>query len=425
VANDTAFQMTASNMRFGPGVTREVGMDLSDMGARRVMVLTDPRLAKLPPVATVLESLEREKLEFALFDRVRIEPTDGSFEEAIAFARAEPFDAFVAVGGGSTIDTAKATDLYSTYPAELLDYVNPPIGKGRPVPGPLKPLVAIPTTAGTGSESTGVAILDLAETHVKTGIASPFLKPKLGLVDPENTRTLPPMVAASTGLDVLCHALESYTALPYDRRPAPERPAMRPPYQGANPISDLWALEAIRLGARYLARAVADPEDEEARSAMLLASAYAGIGFGHAGVHVPHAMAYPVAGNVRSYRPPGYPPDRPLIPHGMAVVLNAPSGFRFTAPACPERHLQGAELLGADVSNARAEDAGKVISGQIAGLMEGLGMPNGLAAVGYTRSDIPALAEGAVLQQRILKLSPAPIGRDELAALFEDALVAW
>jgi hydroxyacid-oxoacid transhydrogenase len=425
VANDTAFQMTASNMRFGPGVTREVGMDLSDMGVRRVMVLTDPCLAKLPPVATVLESLEREKLEFALFDRVRIEPTDASFEEAIAFARAEPFDAFVAVGGGSTIDTAKAADLYSTHPADLLDYVNPPIGQGRPVPGPLKPLVAIPTTAGTGSESTGVAILDLAETHVKTGIASAHLKPKLGLVDPENTRTLPPMVAASTGLDVLCHALESYTALPYDRRPAPERPAMRPPYQGANPISDLWALEAIRLGARYLARAVADPEDEEARSAMLLGSAYAGIGFGHAGVHVPHAMAYPVAGMVRSYRPPSYPPDRPLIPHGMAVVLNAPAAFRFTAPTCPERHLRGAELLGADVTNARAEDAGKILSAQIAELMEHLVMPNGLAAVGYTRDDIPALADGAVLQQRILKLSPTPIGRDELAALFEDALVAW
>ena len=217
---DFAFEMAASNIRFGVGTTREVGMDLADLNVNRVMVLTDPRLIDQSPVQNVLESLAGEKIAYKLFDRVRIEPTDTSLKEAVAFAQSEPFDAFVAVGGGSTMDTAKVANLYGTYPPEdFLDYVNPPIGKGRPVPGPLKPLIALPTTAGTGSETTGVAIFDLEAMHAKTGIAHRRLKPTLGIVDPDNTRSLPPMAAASTGLDVLTHAIESYTAPPL--RPAP------------------------------------------------------------------------------------------------------------------------------------------------------------------------------------------------------------
>ncbi|MCA9430377.1 MAG: iron-containing alcohol dehydrogenase, partial [Candidatus Omnitrophica bacterium] len=140
--------MATSNIRYGVGVTREVGMDLADLGAKRVLVVTDPILRKLQPVSTTRESIEKEGIEYEVFDRVRVEPTDSSFKEAIDVASASPFDAIVAVGGGSTIDTAKAANLYSTYPAPFLDYVNPPIGPGKPVPGPLKPLIAIPTTAG-------------------------------------------------------------------------------------------------------------------------------------------------------------------------------------------------------------------------------------------------------------------------------------
>lgn len=422
---DAAFEMATASIRFGPGVTREVGMDLADMGARRAMVVSDASVSKLPSVATVLESLEDEGVEYSLFDRVRIEPTDASLQEAIAFARAEPFDAFVAVGGGSTMDTAKAANLYSTYPADFLAYVNPPIGEGKPVPGPLKPLVAIPTTAGTGSETTGVVIFDLVEMRAKTGIADRRLKPTLGLIDPENTRTLPPLIAASTGLDVFSHALESYTALPYNQRPAPARPLVRPAYQGSNPISDVWSAEAVGLAARYLPRAVEDPNDDEARGGMLLAASYAGIGFGNAGVHVPHGMSYPVSGMVREYRPPDYVVEHPLIPHGISVILNAPAVFRFAAPGCPDRHLRAAELMGADVCDADPRDAGRILADEVTGLMERLGIPNGLRAVGYSRDDIPALVEGALPQHRVLKLSPRPVGEEELTALFEDALVAW
>jgi hydroxyacid-oxoacid transhydrogenase len=426
MTHDTAIEMATSNIRFGSGTTREVGMDLADLSANRVMVLVDPKLAKLPPVSNVIESLEREKVWFTIFDRVRVEPTDESFRDAIDFARAGEFDAFVAVGGGSTIDTAKAANLYSTYPpADFFDYVNAPVGKGMPVPGPLKTLIAIPTTAGTGSETTGVAIFDLVKMHAKTGIAHRRLKPTLGIIDPENTRTMPSAVAACTGLDVLSHAIESYTAIPFHQRPRPERPILRPAYQGSNPISDIWSLQAIRMVSDYLPRAVADPTDDEARGQMLLAAAYAGIGFGNAGVHLPHGMSYPVAGMVRGFRPAGYDVDHAIVPHGMSVILNAPAVFRFTGPACPDRHLRAAELLGANVSRADAADAGKILADRIVDFMGRLGMPNGLAAVGYTSADIPALVKGTLPQHRVTKLSPRPATEDDLARLFEDALRAW
>jgi len=423
---DYAFEMAASAVRFGAGVTREVGADLADLGVTKALVLTDPAVSRLAPVRTVLESLESNRVAYALFDRVRVEPTDESFLEAIAFARESACDGFVAVGGGSTIDTAKAANLYTTYPpADFLDYVNPPIGKGLPVPGSLKPLIAIPTTAGTGSETTGVSIFDLTRMHAKTGIASRRLKPTLGLLDPENTKSLPPEVAASSGLDILSHAVESFTALPFTGRSRPDRPSLRPAYQGANPISDVWSLQAMRLVDRYLVRAVEDPSDDEARASMLLAASYAGIGFGNAGVHLPHGMSYPVSGHVREYRAPGYDVDHPLVPHGVSVILNAPAVFRFTAQSSPRRHLEAAEALGVDIAHRRAEDAGEILADRITWFMERLRVPNGLRAIGYTMSDIPALVEGTLPQHRVTKLSPRPAGPDELARLFESALVAW
>src|SRR5262245_5363405 len=423
---DFAFEMAASAVRFGVGVTREVGADLKEIGASLALVVTDPTVAKLPPVRSVVDSLGAGGVPYVLYDRVRVEPTDASFHDAIAFAGGHPVDAIVAVGGGSTIDTAKAVNLYTTYPpADFLDYVNPPIGKGLPVPGPLKPLMAIPTTAGTGSETTGVSIFDYKALHAKTGIANRRLKPTLGYLDPDNTRTMPPAVAASTGLDILSHAIESLTAIRYTERPLPERPALRPSYQGSNPISDVWSMEALRLVSRYLVRAVDDPGDDEARANMLLASSYAGVGFGNAGVHLPHGMSYPVSSQLRSFCTPGYVADHPLIPHGFSVILNAPAVFRFTAGANPPRHLEAAAALGADVTNARPNDAGKILADRLTWYMQRLKTPNGLKAIGYSSADIPALVDGTLPQHRVTKLSPRPFGPDELAALFEDAMTAW
>jgi hydroxyacid-oxoacid transhydrogenase len=424
-AHDTAFQMAASNIRFGPGITREIGMDLVDLGARRVMLLIDPALVATDVGETVLGSLGDNSVGCEVFDEISVEPTDRSFRAAADAATRGRFDAFVAVGGGSTIDTAKAANLYSTYPSDFFDYVNAPIGRGLPVPGPLKPLIAVPTTAGTGSETTGVAIFDDLERHAKTGIAHRYLRPTLGIVDSDNTRSLPPAVAASSGLDVLSHALESYTALPFDRRPMPARPLERPAYQGSNPVSDIWALRALEIMAEHLPRAVEDPGDDEARANMLLAAALAGIGFGNAGVHLPHGMSYPVAGMVKAFRPPGYQVDHPLIPHGISVILNTPAVVRFTAAANPDRHLRAAEALGAETRHASADEAGEVLARRVIHFMRRLGVPNGLSAVGYTAADIPALVQGTLPQHRVTKLSPRPADEGVLTTLFEASMKIW
>ena len=425
MALETAFTIDTSSIKYGPGVTREVGHDMRRLGAQRVMVLTDAQLAQGAAVATAVAALKAAGIDAVLFDQVRVEPTSSSFLQAIEFASRGKFDGYLAVGGGSVIDTAKAANLYATYPADLLAYVNPPIGRGEPVPGPLQPLIAVPTTAGTGSETTGVAIFDFTEMHAKTGIAHRALRPNLGILDPDNTRTLPKLVAASSGLDVLSHALESLTALPYNQRAAPAAPELRPAYQGANPISDIWCGKAIQMVAANIVRAIQDPDDGEARSQMLLAAAYAGIGFGNAGVHLPHGMSYPVSGMVRSYNPAGYPADHPIIPHGMSVILNAPAVFRFTAPANPQRHMLGAQLMGVDISAVAEADAGAVLATAIISLMQQTGVPNGLGAIGFTKADIPKLVEGTLPQHRVTKLSPRPATAADLQTLFEDALRYW
>lgn len=424
--HEIAIEMATSSIRFGPGVTREIGADLAELGLRHALVLTDPKIRQLHPALTVEESLQAAGIAYTLYDQVRVEPNDVSFLHAIEFAKQTPFDCLVAVGGGSVIDTAKAVNLYTTYPPEdFLDYVNPPIGKGLPVPGPLKPLFAIPTTAGTGSETTGVAIFDYSKLHAKTGIAHRRLKPTLGLLDPDNTRTMPPQVAAATGLDVLCHAIESFTAIPFTNRPYPDKPILRPAYQGSNPISDIWSLQSLRMVAQYLVRAVENPDDDEARANMILASAYAGVGFGNAGVHLPHGMSYPISGNIKSYTHPGYPEDHSLIPHGFSVIMNAPAVFRFTAPACPERHLQAAQALGSRSDRVRPADAGIILSDRLLPLMERLKVPDGLQALGYSSSDIPQLVQGTLPQHRVTKLSPRPADPDDLAGLFEQTLTLY
>ena len=423
--SETAFTIDTSSIKFGSGVTREVGYEINRMGSRRVMIVTDPKLTNSEPIATVRESVRAAGVDSVLFDQVSVEPTDISMKQAIAFAIEGKFDGFIAVGGGSSIDTAKTANLYATYPADFLAYVNAPIGEARPVPGSLKPLIAIPTTTGTGSETTGVAIFDFLEMRAKTGIAHRALRPDMGLIDPENTRTLPGMVVACSGFDVLSHAMESFTALPFSQRTAPSHPGIRPSYQGSNPISDIWALKAAEIGAQYIVRAAQDNTDYEARGQMLLAATYAGIGFGNAGCHLPHGMSYAVSGMVKEFVAEGYPVNHPLVPHGMSVILNAPAVFRFTAPTNPGRHLQVARAMGADITNATEDDAGEVLSSLLSKLIHTLGLPNGLGDVGYGPNDVADLTTGTMPQQRVLSISPRPVTGNDIRQLFLDSLSLW
>ena len=422
---DGAFTVDASRVTFGRGCLAEVGDRARALGLRRVALFSDAGVAGLPIFAKAHESLVAAGLDVVSYTDVHVEPTDASFRDAARFAQECNADGYVSLGGGSVIDTCKAANLYATYPADLLTYVNAPIGESKPIPGPLKPHLACPTTAGTGSEVTGIAIFDFLSLKAKTGIASHALRPTEALVDPDCTATLPPEVVASAGLDVLSHALESYTARPYLRRRAPERPSLRPMSQGANPWSDLGCREALRLLGQFLERATNDAADSEAREQMLWAATLAGIAFGNAGVHAPHGMAYAVAGLVRDFRPPGYPADEPLVPHGMAVILNAPSSFRFTAEVSPARHLEGARLLGADTQGADAKDAGEVLANELIRIMRAVRMPNGLGGVGYSEDDVTALTEGAHPQQRLLQNAPREMSKPVLADLFRQAMRYW
>jgi alcohol dehydrogenase class IV len=323
------------------------------------------------------------------------------------------------------MDTCKAAILYATYPAELRTYVNAPVGDGQPVPGPLPPHMACPTTCGTGSECTGIAVFDDLTLKAKTGIASRRLRPTLALIDPTCTRTLPPMVVAASGFDVLCHALESFTARPYTVRSRPEKPGARPMSQGRNPWSDIGSAEALRLGGKYFVRAVRDSQDRDAREGLAWAATLAGIAFGNAGVHLPHAMSYAVAGLVRDYRCPGYPQEEPLVPHGISVIVNAPSVFRATATTSPERHLEAAAALGADLRGAAPADAGALVSCALVDLMRAAGVPNGVAGVGYGEADVVALTRGAIIQKRLVDNAPMPVDEAAMRSMFRDALSYW
>ena len=420
--NETVITLQAPPVKLGLGATAEVGYELRRLGVTKVLVVTDPHLAELGLPARVGGIIEREGIETELYDRAHVEPTDVSIREALRALEGQEFDGYVAVGGGSSIDTAKAIDLFKTHPADLMRYVNRPIGEGAPVPGPLRPLVAVPTTAGTGSECTPVCVVDFLDLRVKSGISHAHLRPHLALVDPLNTLSMPAAVTAAGGYDVLCHALESYTALPYDRRPRWPSPADRPAYIGANPISDVWCEQALTLVGRHLRRAVLNPDDLEARAGMSSAATFAGMGFGNAGVHVPHAAAYPIAGLVGDYRPRGYAVEEAMVPHGQSVVVTAPAALAFTYPTSPERHLRAAELLGADLRGVTAANGRDVLPAVVSALVADTGGPRGLADFGYGEADLPALVDGTLQQARLLACCPRPLGRSELADILRASL---
>jgi alcohol dehydrogenase class IV len=303
-----------------------------------------------------------------------------------------------------------------------MDYVNPPVGAGRKPPSPLRPHLAIPTTSGTGSEATTVAVLDIPDLKLKSGISHRYLRPTQAIVDPELTRTLASEVTSSVGLDVVCHAAESFLSKPYDSRPRPDSPDDRPPYQGANPVADVWSAKALEYGGRYLRRAVADGDDVEARGYMMLAATMAGVGFGSAGVHIPHACAYPIAGLKHVYQPPGYPADHPFVPHGHSVIVTAPAAFRFTYEAAPERHHHVAELLAGE----SLPDAGPdTLPDVVRQLMRDIDAPSGIAELGYTEDDVPALVEGALKQQRLLVIAPREPSADDLRHILTASMANW
>jgi hydroxyacid-oxoacid transhydrogenase len=420
---ETIYTWGAPPLKFGPGAVDEIGFDIAQFGVERVLIITDANVHSAGLPQRIAESLTRYGVQSEIFDGVHVEPTDDSFNKAAGYARAQgPWDGFIAVGGGSSIDTAKAVNLLTTDGGELMDYVNKPIGGAKAPTGQLRPLIAVPTTAGTGSESTAMCVLDILSMKVKTGISHWRLRPTLAVIDPVLSLSLPPEVSASAGMDIVCHALESYTARWYqtfDKKEAEQRVT----YCGSNPISDLWCERALSLLARSFRTAVHQGDNLEARTDMMAAATFAGMGFGNSGVHIPHANAYPIAGMVKDSRPPGYPQDEAMVPHGMSVSLTAPEAFRFSFGSAPERHLRAASLLAPD--REKVDDPKEQLPTVLTELMQDIGIPNGIGAVGYSEADIPELVPGTMKQQRLLATCPRPVTEDDIADIFAKSISNW
>lgn len=426
--DETIFTWGAPPLKMGAGASDEVGFELSQHGVQRVLVLTDPGVLASGVPHRIADSFAQHGISYEIFDGVHVEPTDDSMAKAVGYATEQgPWDAFVAVGGGSTIDTAKAVNLLTTYPGELMDYINKPVGRAQVPPGALKPLIAVPTTAGTGSESTAMCVLDVLSLRVKTGISHWRLRPTLAVVDPLLTMTLPAEVTAASGMDIVCHALESYTARDYRTGPR-KNPEDRVTYCGANPVSDLWCERAMTLLASSFRRAVhRGADDVEARTDMMMAATFAGMGFGNAGVHVPHANGYPIAGQVSGYHPAGYgvggsAAPEAMVPHGQAVSLTAPAAFRFTFDANPERHLRAAELLSPQTAT---DDPAQRLPTALVELMRDIGMPSGIGACGFDESHVDDLVEGTMKQQRLLMTCPKDVTPEVVAAIFRESVENW
>ncbi|MGC9271574.1 hydroxyacid-oxoacid transhydrogenase [Acidiphilium sp.] len=419
---ESVFSLEATQLKFGVGAADELGWELSRLGMGRVILVADPILHEFDLIERIEKVLADAGIQYHRFEDISVEPTIESFTRAAAFASAHPADGFVALGGGSTIDTAKVANLISTHGGAVIDYVNPPIGGGRKPPSPLRPLIALPTTSGSGSEATTVAVLDIPELKLKTGISHRYMRPTVAIVDPSLARTTPSGVTASAGLDVICHAVESYISKPFNQRPKAASPDDRPPYQGSNPVADIWSLQAIEFGGKFLARAVADGDDLEARGTMMLGATMAGIGFGTAGVHIPHACAYPIAGLKHVYHAPGYARNHAFVPHGFSVIVTSPAAFRYTYDAAPEKHIRAAELLrGHSIIDPNSES----LPHALIDLMKAVGAPSGIAELGYTETDIPVIIEGALKQQRLLSGAPKPVDAAVLDTILRQSIHNW
>ena len=420
VHNETIFGLDATQLKFGTNSLNELGWELSKYNSKKILLVVDPVLQDFDVTQKILDQIKSSGAEFIIFDNISVEPTLKSLEVASQFALENSFDLIVAAGGGSTIDTAKVINLIKVCGGTVMDYVNVPIGKGKKPTSQLLPLIAIPTTSGSGSEATTVAVLDIPELKLKTGISHRFLRPTLALVDSELSKTTPSGVTASAGLDVICHAIESFISKPYSKRKKPNSPDERPPYQGSNPVSDIWSMKAIEFGGKYLSRAVATGEDVEARGNMMLSATLAGIGFGSAGVHIPHACAYPIAGLKHSYQAKGY--KNIFIPHGISVIVTAPAVFRFTYDSDPSKHLKAAELLkGAPLDNPGPES----LPYELIKIMKEVAIPSGIKELGYTKEDIPEIITRAMKQQRLLSIAPKNVNENDLQNILTQSMENW
>jgi len=409
---DTVWEFKLTRYKFGLGAAREIGYDIRTLGGSRVLLVTDKGVAKAGLPNQVISHLKEQSLDVEVWDGVEPEPSAKSIEAGIEWAEEKGFDSFISVGGGSSIDSAKVINLILSHGGRILDYVAPPTGRGKAVPTPLKPHIAVPTTAGTGSETSPTCVISLPEKMFKVGISHAYCRPDLAIVDPLLHVGMPSKVTVDSGMDALAHAIESYVTCRFDRKPRPKTPLERPVYGGGTPVTDVFAEKAIELIGKYLRRAVYNGCDIEARSEMALAATLAGIAFTNAGLTIVHAMAYPVGGQFHTF-------------HGETNAVLLPAVMEFLLPAAPKKFARIAELMGESVEGLSMYEAARKSVNAVVDLMKDINSPNGLSAFGVEEEDFPRMAEDTLKIGRLLAGNPRPVTRENLENLFRRALKYW
>ncbi|MBI5606926.1 MAG: iron-containing alcohol dehydrogenase [Deltaproteobacteria bacterium] len=372
----------AGEIYFGCGAINQLP-DLSvRYGSGRILLVMDPFLSQTPLKDRLVEDLKSKGVVSVLFDQIEPEPSPSSAEAGAGLARKKGCFLVIGVGGGSTLDTAKAVAMLTLNKGKVGDYV----GLDR-VPKPGLPTVLIPTTAGTGSEVTFTAVFTNRATKTKGGISSRFLYPDVALLDPELTLSLPPQVTAQTGMDALTHAIEAYTS------------------NKANPMSDMAAEKAITLIGQFLKRAVKNGKDLEAREGMLLGSLLAGMALTNAGVGAVHAMAYPL-GTLFN------------IPHGLANAVLLPYVLEFNRISWPERFARMNQLLSGSTPLISANQGAQRCIKRISSLSQTIGIPRDLKELGIPQKAIRTMAEGVIKVARPIENNPRPITLKDIVALY-------
>jgi len=392
---------TAQQLLFGRRAAGQLGEVARRLGATRVLVVTDPILLKAGLIDEVHAPLSEEGITVEIFSEGEPEPSLHAAERCIAFARSVRPDALLGLGGGSNMDLAKITATVLAHGGSPRDYV----GDDK-VPGPIFPLICVPTTAGTGSEVSAASVLTDSENHVKVGVLSNWMRPRVALVDPLLTVSCPPKVTADSGIDALTHAIEAFTAVDNETFPLPT--GERTVYQGRHPMGDLLAEKAIALIGRFLRRAVANGNDLEAREGMALGATLAGMSFSNVGVAAVHALEYPIGGAVH-------------CSHGAGNGLLLPAVMRFNMPARVPQFAMIAKLLGEDVLGLTEHQAAERAITAVERLRDDIGIPRRLRDLGVKEGQLRDFAQKAFGIRRILRVNPRPVTVDDLEAIYRAA----
>jgi alcohol dehydrogenase class IV len=420
---ESVWEFRMPQVRFGRGAVEELGHQFRDLGvsegAQGVLV-TDENLVSLGHASRVSDELEAAGYGVTVFDGVEREPSVGAVDECIEFVREEAgstgFDFYLGLGGGSALDTAKATRAVVANGGEVLDYVAEPTGEGERLTEAGEPLVLLPTTAGTGSEISPVAILSVPEKEIKEGISSNHVRADAAVLDPTLTTTLPPDLTAETAIDALGHAIEGYTTHDYDSLLAPSDAADRPVYAGRTPITEQFSERAIRLLSGNVRKAIHNGDDLDAREGMLQGALFGAIAGLTAGATLCHAMAYPVG-------------NRYHTTHGETIaVLTPASTIGYNVASDPSKFADVADLFGVETAGMSDREAATALRESYVELQRDLNvLPSGLAELaGVEEDDIGWLAKQTVeTQQRLLRCNPRPVTVEDCEEIFRDALYNW